>query len=383
MLRGSFLFLPVVASILSVYASYIPKQDLQSQIAPKPTKFVSNANSNPRPLVIWHGLGDSYNSPGILEFIGTIQERIPGIFVHSVYLDEEQDKDRQAGFYGNINDQIEIVAQQLAAIPELRVEGGFDAMGFSQGGQFLRAYVERYNSPPVHNLITFGSQHMGISDIPICRPYDLLCQLARRATKAGVYGNWAQENLIQAQYFRDPYNIDTYLAANHFLPDINNELPSSSSSSPQALSLGEKRNETYAENLTSLNALILIMFTQDKTVVPKESSWFGSEEIETETLGSSQTEFSNAVGGLGFQFDESDSMAQHPITSQQQSEFMMTREATVKGIIPMHSQPLYTEDWIGLRTLDERGVVFLELCEGEHMQLSACWEEVVDMWVGK
>lgn len=65
------------------------------------------------------------------------------------------------------------------------------------GGQFWRAYVERYNNPPVHNLLTFGSQHMGISDIPLCRPLDLVCQAARRAARAGVYTEWAQKNLIQ------------------------------------------------------------------------------------------------------------------------------------------------------------------------------------------
>lgn len=114
--------------------------------------------------------------------------------------------------YGNVNEQIELVANQIAAIPELK--SGFDAIGLSQGqyirrfwflllynvcpgGQFLRAYVERYNVPPVHNLITFGSQHMGISDIPLCRPYDFLCQIARRAAKGAVYGKWAQENLVQ------------------------------------------------------------------------------------------------------------------------------------------------------------------------------------------
>ena len=67
------------------------------------------------------------------------------------------------------------------------------------GGQFLRAYLERYNSPSINNLITFGSQHMGISDIPACRPYDLLCQVARRAAKSAVYGKWAQENLVQVR----------------------------------------------------------------------------------------------------------------------------------------------------------------------------------------
>lgn len=65
------------------------------------------------------------------------------------------------------------------------------------GGQFLRAYNERYNKPPIRNLITFGSQHMGISDIPGCRRFDFVCQLARDAAKRAIYGNWVQENIVQ------------------------------------------------------------------------------------------------------------------------------------------------------------------------------------------
>ncbi|KAG6920103.1 hypothetical protein DXG01_010171 [Tephrocybe rancida] len=265
-----------------------------------------------RPLVLWHGLGDSHSSPGMLEFASIIKDIHPGIFVHSVYIEEDLDKDRKAGFYGNVNEQLQAVADQLSAIPELK--GGFDAIGLSQGGQFLRAYVERYNSPPIHNLITFGSQHMGISDIPICRPYDFLCQIARRATRSAVYGEWAQANLIQAQYFRDPTNLETYLSANHFLTAINNEIPDS-------------RNHTYAKNLASLNKLVLVLFTEDKTVVPKESAWFGSEAAPTNF---------------------------HP--EQQQP---MVGSAAGKEIIPMRLQPLYQEDWIGLRKLDERGGVIV------------------------
>lgn len=56
------------------------------------------AAASPRPLVLWHGLGDSYASPGMLEFASMIKNVHPGIFVHSVYIEEELDKDRQAGF---------------------------------------------------------------------------------------------------------------------------------------------------------------------------------------------------------------------------------------------------------------------------------------------
>ncbi|KAF8891720.1 Alpha/Beta hydrolase protein [Infundibulicybe gibba] len=263
---------------------------------------------SPRPLVLWHGLGDSHSSPGMLEFASLIKDMHPGIFVHSVYIDEDLDEDKRAGFYGNVNDQIDVVAQQLAAIPQLA--SGFDAIGFSQGGQFLRAYVERYNSPPINNLITFGSQHMGISDIPLCRPYDFLCQVARRATKGAVYSSWAQTNLVQ----------------------------------------------TYARNLATLNSLVLVIFTQDKTVVPKESAWFGSQAVDPDSARP---------------FGESSRSGM--------SQQVMGGDNT---IIPMRMQPLYIEDWIGLRQLDERGAVVLETCEGEHMRISGCWKTFVEEYVG-
>lgn len=129
------------------------------------------ASKPPRPVVVWHGLGmyssaffkqvrilkqirprksigDSHSSPGMLDFLEGIKVIHPGIYVHSVYIEEELDKDRKAGFvrryfvfcravyslyfqYGNVNSQVELVADQLANIPEL--QDGFDAIGFSQG----------------------------------------------------------------------------------------------------------------------------------------------------------------------------------------------------------------------------------------------------------
>ncbi|KAJ3547623.1 hypothetical protein NM688_g5381 [Phlebia brevispora] len=281
---------------------------------------------SPRPLVIWHGMGDSYASPGILEFMEMIRDMHPGIFVHSVYINENLDEDRRAGWFGNLNEQLANVSLQLNSIPEL--EDGFDALGFSQGGLFFRAYVERYNSPPVHNMIAFGSPHMGVSDLPVCKPWDLLCQLARRATRGGVYGEWAQENLVQAQYFRDPEQLDLYLSRNKWLTSINNEIPDSV-------------NTTYAKNLESLNKLILVLFSEDTTVVPKESAWFGSYAPSNESSSAD------------------------------------------KAVIPMRLQPLYTENRIGLKTLDQRGDIVLATCVGEHMQLTPdCWKPLVQKYAG-
>lgn len=91
------------------------------------------------------------------------------------------------------------------------------------------------------------------------------------------------------------------------------------------------------------------MFTKDKTVVPKESAWFGSEAIDNEDESYPQAESQKVLG---------------------------------RTIIPMRLQPLYKEDWIGLRKLDERGGVVLEACVGEHMQTGDCWRELVEKYAG-
>lgn len=119
------------------------------------------------------------------------------------------------------------------------------------------------------------------------------------------------------------------MESNHFLTSINNEVPAS-------------RNKTYIQNFASLSNLVLVLFTQDKTVVPKESAWFGSYA---------------------------------PPTSKD--------HIVAETLIPMKQQPLYLEDWIGLKQLDQAGRVKLESCNGEHMQLPRdCWEPIVKRYVG-
>jgi palmitoyl-protein thioesterase len=135
----------------------------------------------------------------------------------------------------------------------------------------------------------------------------------------------------QAQYYRDPDQFERYLESNQFLTSINNERPA------------PHKNETYAANLAQLDALVLVLFAQDRTVIPKESSWFGSYPPEQE----------EGEGG------------------------------GEKEIVPMHQQPLYVEDWIGLRTLDESGRVVFVSCDAEHMRLALeCWQPLVEKYVG-
>ncbi|KAF8316426.1 alpha/beta-hydrolase [Clavulina sp. PMI_390] len=296
-------------------------------------------NASIRPLVLWHGMGDSAFSASMLEFAELCRSTHLGLFVHIIHIEDNLDKDQQAGFFGNLWDQLEVVHEQLSNITELR--NGFDALGFSQGGQFLRAYAEAYNDPPIKNLITFGSQHMGVSDLPTCRPGDVFCQLARVAARRGVYTSYAQSHLVQAQYFRDPNQYERFLRYNNFLAVINGEVDDPETS--------RARNVTFKDNLEQLEELVLVMWDKDTTVVPRESSWFGSVAIPSED--------ERSRWGIGWG---------DPVE-----------------IVPMRMQPLYTNNWIGLKTLDEAGKVTLLSCAGEHMQVTReCWEPIVGKYAG-
>jgi hypothetical protein len=46
--------------------------------------------------------GDSHSSDGMLEFISMIKDVHPGIFIHSVYIEEDLAADQRAGFVGAI-----------------------------------------------------------------------------------------------------------------------------------------------------------------------------------------------------------------------------------------------------------------------------------------
>jgi palmitoyl-protein thioesterase len=263
-----------------------------------------------RPVVFWHGMGDSCCG-GIANLTSDLQSWIPGLFAYSIRLGNDEDEDRKAGFFGIINDQVifaviqvDSVCAMLKTIKELK--DGFNAVGFSQGGLFMRAYVERCNDPPVHNLITLGSPHSGTGDVPNCEVSDLNCSLMRAIVKQGVYWNWVQRKVVQAQYFKEYTNIEGYLKSSIFLPHINNEVVV---------------NSLYKQRLQSLNKLVLVQFSNDTMIVPKETAHFGILD-------------ENGI------------------------------------VVPLKQQEWYKRDQLGLKTMVDGGKIdFLEII-GNHMQFT-------------
>ncbi|KAJ5161307.1 hypothetical protein N7492_006699 [Penicillium capsulatum] len=260
------------------------------------------------PLVIWHGLGDDFEREGLQGVASLAETTNPGTHVHLIRLADTGGSDRTATFFGNVTEQIQLVCEQIAADPILGQAPGINALGFSQGGQFLRGYIERCNSPPVHNLVTFGSQHNGISEFQSCKPGDWVCNSIEGLLRAGRWSDLVQSQVVPAQYFRDPTELDAYLEHSNFLADINNERA--------------RKNATYKAHLSSLNMFAMFMFANDTISIPRESSHFA--EV-------------NSTSGK---------------------------------VTPLQERAIYQEDWLGLRILDEQDKLDFRTVPGQHMQLT-------------
>lgn len=142
---------------------------------------------------------DCCNNQSMGSITALIKQQLPGIHVHSVMVGKDASEDRTRGFLDNLLDsQLPLVCAGLKA--DHLLSGGFNAVGFSQGGLFLRSYVQLCNDPPVHNLITFGSPHGGVAEVPNCQKSDgISCSTMRYLVGLGVYLEYVQKRVVQAQ----------------------------------------------------------------------------------------------------------------------------------------------------------------------------------------
>lgn len=219
------------------------------------------------PVLLWHGMGDSYDSSSMQWVSDTLQKEYPELDIYSIYIEQDSQKDKEASIIGDAMTQLTDVCEQIQNIDYDPLKG-FNALGFSQGGLFIRSLVQICDVK-FNNIISFGSPQNGISDLPPCQPGNIFCEKRNELIKSKIYTDYIQNNIIQAQYFRDVNNYETYLEKSAFLKFINNEL---------------FKDLEYYNRLISLNKLVMVMFDQDETLVPKESAWFYDLDQKTGNL---------------------------------------------------------------------------------------------------
>ncbi|CAG2212260.1 palmitoyl-protein thioesterase 1-like [Mytilus galloprovincialis] len=263
------------------------------------------------PVVLWHGMGDSCCNPLSMGSIkGLIEKQVSKVYVKSLEIGDNIEEDTVNGFFLNCNTQISMVCEMLAKDPKL--QNGYNAIGFSQGGQFLRAVAQRCPSPPMINLISVGGQHQGVYGFPRCPGGNsTLCDEVRRLLNLGAYIDAIQDRLVQAEYWHDPMNEDEYKQKSVFLADINQE---------------NKMNATYKTNLMKVKNIALVKFLDDGMVQPRDSEWFG---------------FYNP--------------------------------GQAKTVYNLTQSKLYTQDLLGLKQMNEAGRLHFLASPGDHLQFTEEW----------
>ncbi|XP_075255348.1 palmitoyl-protein thioesterase 1-like [Convolutriloba macropyga] len=307
MIRCLLQFLALVAISYSVVVSKAKHH---------PKRFEANETT---PVVLWHGMGDICCNPLSMGSIKRqIERQVPGIYVYSIMVGDNIVEDFLHGFIMNVNKQVSFVCDKIQN--DSKLANGYHAMGFSQGGQFLRAVAQRCPYPPIKNLITFGGQHQGVFGLPQCGPNNTFCDAARDLATDLLYLSPVQNISVQAEYWHDPRDPQKYEDDNIFIAEINNE---------------KVQNNEYKENLLKLDTFVMVQFTEDTEVVPRESEWFGYYQ---------------------------DGQAQ--IT------------------VPLENTTLYTEDKLGLRQMDEEGRLVRYPIKGNHLQISReALDDIIDKYI--
>ncbi|KAH9258239.1 hypothetical protein BASA81_003288 [Batrachochytrium salamandrivorans] len=218
------------------------------------------------PTVLVPGMGDSCFNPGFSQLVGFVSQRTN---TSAICIGPGFDpiSDAIGSFAKTMGEQVEQFKTRVRKHPELKL--GFNAIGLSQGNLVIRAYVQRYNDPPVVNFISIHGPHAGVSSLPRCDPNGvggIMCTVIDSIVGGVVYSPAVQAGLAQANYFRDQMHLGDYLEHCSFLPEFLDHAMANTA------------------RLTSLRKLVLIMAQRDTMIIPKESEWFGALQTNSRSI---------------------------------------------------------------------------------------------------
>lgn len=250
------------------------------------------------PVVILHGIGDSCNG-GYMRYFPQKLNQTLGVYGECI-----ESGGGVEDFSTPIIEQSKKACEAIKANPNF--QGNFSIVALSQGGLIARYIIEECEMKgTVKRLVTIGTPHMGVSKIPNCMS-GVVCYLLKKMVSMIIYTSAVQNHIGPAGYFVDNLHFDTYKKYSNFLPELNNE---------------NKIDEKYIQKFTQLEKVLLMKFTKDTMIYPKESAWF---------------------------------------------EFVDEKDI----VVLLKNSTFYNKDQIGLKKLMEEGKVQFVEVDGNHLQFS-------------
>jgi palmitoyl-protein thioesterase len=209
--------------------------------------------NNNYPVALFHGMGDECSS----RFENYFSKLLGGTYVKCI-----ETGAGMSSITTSFTKQAEIACKALEADGHFTKD--FSVLGLSQGallGRYIIQDCDFKNKGTVRRYVSIGGPQMGVGKYPKCDKDTFWCRNVNKLVLKGVYSEFVQNHIGPAGYVRDIWNYDKYIKSSSFLADLNNERYHS-------------KWEQYKYRILDLEKVVLIKFTKDTMIIPRETAWF-------------------------------------------------------------------------------------------------------------
>ena len=222
------------------------------------------------PVAIFHGIGDSCNTRRADRFEAYFWDNLDGAYTKCI-----ETGGGSEDWVTSFRSQAEKACETIRNDPNF--DEDFSIVGMSQGGLLARYIIQSCEMKGrVKRFISIGGPQMGVGKVPKCDS-GIFCTIVNKLVKTAIYSSYVQNYIGPAGYFKDIRNYNTYLEASSFLADINNERP--------------VKNQEYKNRFLMLEKVVLIKFSEDTVIIPRETAWFEFYDNNKKVVDLKDSEF--------------------------------------------------------------------------------------------